>query len=213
MVYRPMVNLLYQLMMRYGTIWDYALIFVNLEAFLMGRYFFLMELYVLKELCLSKEIYMMVVLFNFGFLGMIEMGRLYILEETYAMVVLFNMGRQWIIEGIRLCVLEEVYVMMVCLNLLSFHQGADMGRLYFLKELYVLAELSYLSQLTVALTNLEVEWSSMDRWRGPGSRRRELVVKGPNLRLLRLQVWDYIREKVYMGDSRLALPSKVQLGL
>ena len=60
-----MVNLLYPLMMHYGRIWDYALIFVNLEAFLLGRYFFLMEPYVLEELYLSEEIYMMVVLFKF----------------------------------------------------------------------------------------------------------------------------------------------------
>ena len=72
---------------------------------------------------------------------MIKRGRLYILEETYVLVVLFDMGRRWIIKGIRLYVLEEVYVMMVFLAFSIFHQGADMGRLYFLKELYVLAEL------------------------------------------------------------------------
>jgi hypothetical protein len=129
------------------------------------------------------------------------------LEETYVIVVLFGVGRRWTIDGVRLYVLEEVYVMVVCLNLLIFHQGADMGRLYFLKELY------YMSQLVVILTSLEVVWSSVDRWRGPGRWRRRMVVKGPNLRLLRLQVWDYIREKIYMGDSRLALPLKGQPGL
>ena len=70
-----------------------------------------------------------------------------------------------------------------------------------------------MSQLVVILTNLEVVWTSVDRWRGPGCWRRRMVVKGPNLRFLRLQVWDYIREKIYMGDSRLALPLKGQPGL
>ena len=172
-----------------------------------GRHFFLKELYIPKELYILEETYTMVVLIRFfGFKGWSKGVVSTSWRRPTWLWVLFGVGRRWTIDGVRLYVLEEVYVMVVCL-------GADMGRLYLLKELYFLKEFYYMSQLVVILTNLEVVWVVSGSLEGPGTLEEENGRQGAQSSTSSSSSLGlHPGEDIYMGDSRLAFPLKRPAG-